>query len=104
MLKSLIVAHRGFTPEAEIRAKDNDIELLTLVEAKHANWSQVVPQAFTLHYDVWPETVDFHPSIGDAEDNKAALKEGTFNLQMPWPREGHPVWLGINGLGTAPQC
>lgn len=55
--KIVVIARNGFTQEARTRADDEDIDLLTLNEAKVCKWCRFVPKSFKLHFP--PMSVGF---------------------------------------------
>ncbi|MGA2705390.1 MAG: restriction endonuclease [Isosphaeraceae bacterium] len=77
--KVVVVAHRGFTEEATNRARDEDIELLTLDEAKLCNWCRsTLPKEFHYHSDPMPYSIEIDPPLPSDIDRAVAMKEGHF--------------------------
>src|SRR5208337_5015112 len=77
--KVVVVARRGFTEEAANRAKDEDIELLTLEEARLCDWCQAaLPKQIRYHSDPMPYGIELDPPLPPDIDPTIAMKEGRF--------------------------
>lgn len=61
--KIVVIARNGFTEEARTRARDEDIDLLTLNEAKVCKWCRLVPQSFKLHFPPMPVGFELAPAL-----------------------------------------
>jgi hypothetical protein len=92
--KVAVVAHRGFTSEAVVRARDVGIDLFTISEAQHTCWLGMVPQRpFHVHYDPMPHSVDFDPPLPRDVDSKRAMSEGHIHRIADGQCLGSPKWL-----------
>jgi len=77
--KVVVVAHHGFTEEATNRARDEDIELLTLDEAKLCDWCQsAMPKEFHYHSDPMPYSIEIDPPLPPDINGTLAMREGHF--------------------------
>ncbi|MCA9025460.1 MAG: restriction endonuclease [Planctomycetaceae bacterium] len=61
--KVVVVARRGFTSEAQVRADDESIELMTLDEAIDCDWCQFGPRKFTLRLSPMAVGIVFTPEL-----------------------------------------
>jgi len=64
--KIIVVARNGFTQEARTRAQDEDIDLLTLNEAKLCPWCRFVLQSFQLNFSPMPIGFELEPELPKA--------------------------------------
>lgn len=61
--KIVVIARNGFTAEARVRAQDEEIDLLTLHEAKVCNWCHLVPKSLNLHFTPMPVGFELTPAL-----------------------------------------
>ena len=77
----VLVAHRGFTEEATVRAKDVGIRLFTLAEAKAADWNRffppgLVPHGFVIENGLVAVDLDPIPALPGHIDKTRFFSEG----------------------------
>jgi hypothetical protein len=61
--KVVVIAQRGFTDAAERRAKQTNLELLTIAKAKHSGWLKSAPQTLVLRIQPHVCRIEFAPSV-----------------------------------------
>jgi hypothetical protein len=76
--KVVVVSHSGFTAEAEVRAIDEDIDLFTVEEAEKLDWKKYLPMTFNLHFDPFPLSIEYNPSLPSEVDAATAFNHGRF--------------------------
>jgi hypothetical protein len=93
--KVVVVSHRGFTEEATNRARDEDIDLLTLDESQICDWCKnVLPKEMNYHSDPMPYSFEIDPPLPAEIDRDVAMKEGRFFCTCHGRDKGAPVsWI-----------
>ena len=93
--KVVVVAHRGFTEEAKNRARDEDIDLLTLDEANICDWCKsMLPREMNYHSDPMPYSFEIDPPLPAEIDRNVAMKEGHFYCTCHNHDKGTPMsWI-----------
>src|ERR1043166_3303433 len=61
--KVVVISRRGFSDLAAKRAKDSDIEIMSLDEARLANWKARIPGQFNLHLGPFPTAFIVEPAL-----------------------------------------
>ena len=93
--KVVVVAHRGFTEESTNRAKDEDIELMTLDEAQICNLCKsMLPKQMNYHSDPMPYSFEIDPPLPAEIERTTAMKEGHFICTCHGHDKGTPMsWI-----------
>jgi Restriction endonuclease len=93
--KVVVVAHRGFTEEAMNRARDEDIELLTLDEENICDrCKNMLPKQMNYHSDPMPYSFEIDPPLPAEIDRTVAMKEGHFVCTCHGHDKGTPMsWM-----------
>ncbi len=91
--KIVLIARNGFTPEARTRARDEDIDLLTVNEATACPWCRLVPQSFQLNFPPMPVGFDLEPELPKAVLESQWVKEARFICVCHGYDYGSPQFL-----------
>jgi hypothetical protein len=62
--KVVVVSHRGFYKNVQRRAKQLDMELITVAEATDTDWSRYAPRQINFNFAPHLCSVDFDPPVG----------------------------------------
>lgn len=97
--KVVVIAQRGFTPAAERRAKQANLELLTIAKAKHSGWLKSVPQTLVLRIQPHVCRIDFAPPITSSR-HADLVRQGRLVCKCCGQDKGTPAELGNKFLRT----
>ena len=76
--KIVVIARNDYTPEARTRARDEDIDLLTVIEATSCQWYRLVPQSFQLNHPPIPVGFDLYPKLPKVVLESKWMQESRF--------------------------
>lgn len=97
--KVVVIAQRGFTDAAERRAKQANLELLTIAKAKHSGWLKAAPQTLVLRVQPHVCRIEFVPSI-TSNRHTDLVQQGRLICKCCGKDKGTPAELGNKFLRT----